>query len=358
MSKKLCFLIFFVLLFGLGSTGWAWTAIDDPNYNLSFEYDVNFAQYRCHGTGDLTYTLAWNDNEVNWANVEIDCANSLGTEGCGCKDDPATDGMIKLTMGQWDAPTDQNLIAWQTLDPAYDAAAIIQQDYEYRIFYDTFKWQNPSLTAMLYYGYIPDNNSVDVDVNTIVAEEASASTTYQTFMLSFKAVPGAAYIGKPLGIRFYETGQGWYWIDSVRIEYRPLTKAYEPDPPDGGELVPRSPTLSWVPGMYVADVNGHEVYFGTDMAAVEDANRFDTTGIYRGNIVAGPDANGRYSYTVPETLDLGQVCYSTGESMRSTKPSAGQRHHQITGGKEMSGPSQWKGEQGTRILKMVLLMCL
>ncbi|GAH55118.1 unnamed protein product, partial [marine sediment metagenome] len=62
--------------------------------------------------------------------------------------------MIKLTMGQWG--TDSNLIAWQTLDPAIDGNTIILQDYEYRVYFDTFKWQNPSLDASLYYGYIPD----------------------------------------------------------------------------------------------------------------------------------------------------------------------------------------------------------
>ncbi len=268
----------------------------------------------CHGPGDMNGTLAWNDNEVNWANVEIDCANSLGVEGCGCKDDPATDGVIKLTMGQWG--TDSNLIAWQTLDPMIDGNTVIQQDYEYRMFFDTFKWQGPSLAAYLYYGDIPDNNSLDPDVNVIVGADVSksVSTTYQTLGLSFIAEGGQPYIGEPLGIRFMEQGQGWYWIDDVRVQFRPLTKAREPEPESGAVDLPTSGiTLRWVPGMYVADnVSSHEVYFGTDMAAVEDANTSNTAtypGIYRGNASGGPDANDKYYYNLGDTLPLGQRCY-------------------------------------------------
>ena len=311
MSKKLYFLMCFVLLLGLSGAAQAWESIDDFNYNLSFEYDACGVQMRCHADGNLVDVLGWNDNEVNWANPEIDCANSLGTPDCLCKDDPATTGMMKLTMGQWDAPTDQNLIAWQTLDPVYDGNTIIQQDYEYRMFFDTFKWQNPSLYAYLFYGYIPDNNSLDPDVNVITSLEISASTVYQTFELSFIAEAGQPYIGEPLGVRFFEQGQGWYWIDTVRVEYRPLTKAREPEPANGAVDLPTSGiTLRWVPGMYVAaDVNSHEVYFGADKAAVEDANRFDLTGIFRGDANGGPDANDKYYYNLADTLPLGQRCY-------------------------------------------------
>jgi hypothetical protein len=311
MCKKPYFLISFVLVLGLSSTAWAWTDIDDPNYNLSFEYDVNFNQLRCHGPWDLTTTLAWNDNEASSTNVEIDCPNSLygeDTEDCHCKDDPATDGMIKLTMGQWG--TDSNLIAWQTLDPAIDGNTIIQVNYEYRMLFDTFKWENPSLDASLYYGYIPDNNSLDFDVNTITSISVSTGTTYQTFMLSFIAEAGQPYIGEPLGIRFMEQGDGWYWIDNVRVQLQPLTKAREPEPASGAVNLPKSGiTLRWVPGMHVADnVSSHEVYFGTDETAVADANT-NTAGIYRGNASGGPDANDKYYYTLAETLPLGQRCY-------------------------------------------------
>jgi hypothetical protein len=319
------------LVLGLGGTAGAWTDIDDPNYNLSFEYDVNFDVYQCHGLGDLTYTLAWNDNEVNFANVEIDCPNSLlgeNTPECGCKNDPATKGIIKLTMGQWG--TDSNLLAWQTLDPCIDSNTIIKQDHEYRIFFDTFKWQNPDLFVYLYYGDIPDNNYLDPDVNVINWAEITASTVYQQFELSFIAEGGQPYIGEPLGIRFMEQGQGWYWIDDVRVQFRSLTKAREPEPENGALGLPKSGnTLRWVVGSYVADnVSSHEVYFGTDMTAVADANT-NTAGIYRGNASGGPDANDKYYYNLADTLPLGQRCYwrvdEVNESYAGPNPPPGGR---------------------------------
>ena len=312
MSKRLCFVMCFVLVLGLTTTAGAWEDIDDINYNFSFEYDVNFEQYRCHGSGDLTGTLAWHDNNVPWANVEVDCPNSLygePTEDCGCKNDPSTDGIIKLTMGQWG--TDSNLIAWQTLDPAIDGNAIIQQDYEYRMFFDTFNWGSPELWAYLYYGYIQDNNSLHADVNVITSGPIAGTAVYRTFGLSFTAEEGEPYIGEPLGVRWMQQGQGWFWIDNVIVQFRPLTKAINPEPASGTLNLPTSGvTLRWTPGRYVADdVSSHEVYFGTDMVVVESATTSDTTGIYRGYASGGPDANDKYYYNVPDTLPLGQRCY-------------------------------------------------
>ena len=87
--------------------------------------------------------------------------------------------------------------------------------------------------------------------------------------------------------------------------------AWDPDP-DGTTIVvwtPAGPTLSWLPGEYVQDVNGHIVYFGTDQAAVTDANVSNKLGVYKGpNDVTGPDGDGRYSYQ-PGTLDYGQTYY-------------------------------------------------
>lgn len=48
-------------------------------------------------------------------------------------------------------------------------------------------------------------------------------------------------------------------------------RASEPMPADGHDDVPTSGLLRWVPGACVNDVNGHDVYFGTDYYAVENA---------------------------------------------------------------------------------------
>ena len=85
--------------------------------------------------------------------------------------------------------------------------------------------------------------------------------------------------------------------------------AYDPDPTGTILWSSGGPTLSWLPGDYVQDVNGHIVYFGTDYNDVTDANVSNKLGVYKGpNDVAGPDANDRYSYQ-PGTLDYGETYY-------------------------------------------------
>jgi hypothetical protein len=102
-------------------------------------------------------------------------------------------------------------------------------------------------------------------------------------------------------------------IDDVRIYDKALTQdeleeamrgdprlAWNPSPgngstPDVGEAVP----LTWSPGENVAQ---HDVYFGLDKDAVENADASDTTGIYRGR-------QGATSYNPPESVEWGSGPY-------------------------------------------------
>ncbi|UCG56428.1 MAG: hypothetical protein JSU70_16390 [Phycisphaerales bacterium] len=59
-------------------------------------------------------------------------------------------------------------------------------------------------------------------------------------------------------------------------------KAYGPSPADGATDIPDTVTLSWLPGIKASQ---HEVYFGTDEAAVAAADS-TTPGIYRGLLSA------------------------------------------------------------------------
>ncbi|UCE99864.1 MAG: hypothetical protein JSV82_02025, partial [Planctomycetota bacterium] len=281
MRRKLFFitpLVLVLALSGLATAAAEEGYIDDPNYNLSFEYDVNGQQIYCKVTY-LDTVLAWNDNGVDFATVEIDCDDSLGTPGCICKDDNSTDGLTRLTMGQYGS--DSNLIVWQSLNPTFDANAVIQENYLYRVYYDTFKWENNTLKAYLFYGNIPGpNTSENADVNVIVEDEPAVTSEYQTFSIEFAALSGQPYIGQPLGIRFLQRGYGWHWIDNIRVYYTVLTKAWDPEPADGAENVPKNVTLNWIPGVYTQDVNGHEIYFGTSWSDVNSATTA-TAGIYR-----------------------------------------------------------------------------
>jgi len=81
-----------------------------------------------------------------------------------------------------------------------------------------------------------------------------------------------------------EEGTGNYFdglIDDVQVYLRALSlkeiklmagcfSATDPDPANGAGDVPRTPTLSWEPGAFVADANGNVVYYSEDLSAVTD----------------------------------------------------------------------------------------
>ncbi|MCK4293221.1 MAG: LamG domain-containing protein, partial [Planctomycetes bacterium] len=98
------------------------------------------------------------------------------------------------------------------------------------------------------------------------------------------------------------------WFDDVRIydrelsatEIRVLAGAVEPfllEPADGAVLKEPSALLKWLPGVYAADVNGHEVYLGDNF---EDVNA-GTGGTLKGATSA--------EFFHVSGLDLGKVYY-------------------------------------------------
>ena len=98
-------------------------------------------------------------------------------------------------------------------------------------------------------------------------------------------------------------------IDDVRVYNKALTAegivqamrddllvAWSPNPVNGSTPgVDEALPLSWSPGDMAAQ---HDVYFGTDMDAVADADESDTTDVYRGR-------QSGTNYTAPEGVDLG-----------------------------------------------------
>jgi hypothetical protein len=102
-------------------------------------------------------------------------------------------------------------------------------------------------------------------------------------------------------------------IDDVRIYDRVLTReeiqtvmrvdpslAWGPSPKDGSiPDIERALPLTWSAG---DGITQHDVYFGTDLEAVDNADSTDTTGIYRGR-------QGITSYTPPEGVEWGSGPY-------------------------------------------------
>jgi len=106
--------------------------------------------------------------------------------------------------------------------------------------------------------------------------------------------PSDFYIGMVDDARFYNAA---LTVDEVKELMRgdPLV-AWDPMPGNGStpSLKDAMP-LSWSPG---DEASGHDVYFGTDKDAVDNADASDTTGIYRGR-------QSITSYSPPEGVEWG-----------------------------------------------------
>jgi len=304
MSKRLFFLISFVLVLSLGGLAQAGTPIDVNNY--SFEYDVNGNNNDCH-TG-LELVLAWEQRGPGYAGVDVNC----GWEGAEC--DNCAD-WIEYPNGTTNLYYQGSTEVYQVLDHN------IVYGRKYTMTVDLFAW-----TPMVVEFFSP-NDVCTPDVNHLLL---STATIEPDMWNNTEAVPprymyerdvevecvitDEALVGRKLGIKFggSDSPTSYRWVDNVRVEYEWASNAYDPDPPDVGEDVnSQALTLSWMPGLWaVNDVNGHEVYFGTSWAEVNSATTA-TTGIYRGpNDVLGPDGNNRYSYVIPG----GDLPFALGES--------------------------------------------
>jgi len=151
-----------------------------------------------------------------------------------------------------------------------------------------------------------------------------------TFSAAPVALLGPAWIGGWGGARPWEG-----IIDEVAIFDHELTAqevfewvyppkiAKSPNPADGQIDVPVTiNTLSWAPGAYTQDVNGHDVYFGYTLEEVAEANT-TTVGIYKGRF----DTNSVTLAQISETLDFGQTYYWRVDQVNNLDPCSPYRGH-------------------------------
>jgi hypothetical protein len=80
------------------------------------------------------------------------------------------------------------------------------------------------------------------------------------------------------------------------------SQAREPNPVDRYPDACPDVVLSWTAGEFAQDVNGHDVYFGTDYNDVNDANTAVTLGVYKGR-------QSETEYDPPGLLDRGNTYY-------------------------------------------------
>jgi hypothetical protein len=111
------------------------------------------------------------------------------------------------------------------------------------------------------------------------------------------AFGGRLFKGAIDDVRVYKKARTPDEIQQVALRAGPL-HAWGPRPAHGSTLdVEYETPLSWSPGLEAAQ---HDVHFGTDRTAVEDANTFDVAGMYRGRQSAA-------SYAIPEALEWGRT---------------------------------------------------
>jgi hypothetical protein len=98
------------------------------------------------------------------------------------------------------------------------------------------------------------------------------------------AASSSPHLGKVLGVKIGAPSAGggvraYDTLDRVRVEWTWATDAYNPNPQDEAENVDRDVTLSWSPGLWAADVNGHILYFHEDVNKVNDLDEDANQGI-------------------------------------------------------------------------------
>jgi len=278
MSKKLYFLISFVLLVALSGTVQA--DVIEVN-NPSFEYDINGAQITeqlwCGQVGGWTVR-----NESDWADADAYMFASVGENFTGFQ---AADGTVAFVSSTLDILPDDAVQIYQILD---DANAVIEVGYRYTL---TFNAINPSEEvnhdvncALFYSTGIGEANEANSKNDVVLASSRTllerTSLDYNNWdevELSYVAVSGDS-IGKRLGVRLSVPGwPDWpagvfIMMDNVRVDKTLAVYAYDPYPDDKARDVAKDVTLGWMPGVKTQPTGGHQVYFGTDETAVQDAN--------------------------------------------------------------------------------------
>ena len=308
MSKRLYFLISFVLVLSLGGTAGAtgWTDVNVPNY--SFELGNDGCQ-ACQHTGDTG--LAWTGSG-NWIGQDVNCAypdfcggcdpcepESEGG-GCNCKMFDASDGVIMIYMQTND------IFLWQMLDVNVAAKTM------YKLTMDaiTFDPDVRFTASIIVEGHGP--NPVEVASKEIWLEEqvGSGDPQWKEYSVVIVIPDGHPEIGTKLGIKFFahEDVGDWRWpfLDNIRVQSKLGTDAWNPNPDDDAINVPLPTSkVSWTPGLWA---DKHNVYFGTSFADVNNRDISTRIGYLQdandANIPVSPlQLDSEYFWVVDEVND-------------------------------------------------------
>ena len=267
MSKKLFFLISFILLLGL-TNGTAQAelraSLEEAAGSSARSIDLT-----AEGTADWAY---WWFDSVAKANqkagaTDIGELTLIGNVGVGNDwkthfDVVFTDGQDPVSGSVGDVG---NRVWIQNAPPAVDEGyeLVVTAGFVNRTLklYIQNKWAYAKIVATL----------GDESVETIVDSGDSGQIDY-VYTLEFSHP-----LAHELHVRYFCAPDAPYY-DSVRMGAATLsgplvqlqTKATEPSPGDGQEDVSQDVVLSWRAGVYVPAINGHKVYFSENFNDVND----------------------------------------------------------------------------------------
>ena len=308
MFRRFFFLTSIILVFSFCAALKA-GPIDDPNYNLGFEfmYDVNddIVLNDCHY--GLDSIPSWVQGGIGaWAGVDVNCSSEGPGPDCGdCK------AWLVFTEGWSHCYISTDATVYQLFDPNYDSNVILTAGRQYTVTFDAMAGDyetNPVYMDVSIF-YVDDPNFPDSNRHVLASRtveligytDANGLSDWQyDEVLKFVAEAGGSYLGLPFGVEFENIGPaGYLWVDNVRLEWAYATYAYGPSPADGDIDVSRDVVLNWKASSYAQSVDGHEVYFGTDYVSVRDATTPSDTLNF--------DVN--YYDPCSGQLNLGQVYY-------------------------------------------------
>jgi len=147
------------------------------------------------------------------------------------------------------------------------------------------EWHNFAVHFML------DENKIE-----ILTDEISLG------VVDLKALlPDTDFSNAFVGCGYWVTSDDRMWTDNFQVgSMIGATKASRPYPKDGSEDVPRDVVLGWTAG---ESTGAHDVYFGTDVNAVSDADRGNPLD------VLASQAQDQSSYSPGVRLQFGQTYY-------------------------------------------------
>ena len=224
--------------------------------NNSFELN-NAGQLITEKTTDMVSVMAWTNSGGGYC----------GAEPIELRDNPGSQGTC-FAYAQHSGDTS----FYQIID--HNIAA----DTRYTLLWDGDNiWQkNPTIITSFFHDD-PNTGHTEITSKSFSLTAGWMSGTIRwgediDLPMEFITPSSAAYIGEKIGVKFsFVNGGGSVYtaVDRVRLNIGPLELAWTPNPADEVEYVPTGADLSWTAGSYA---DSHDVYFGTNVTAVIDAD--------------------------------------------------------------------------------------